>query len=76
MLTVFGTIAVSIMLLSYWQEPRSKWMVLVFSGASAATAVYSGIAGVYPITGVEAAWALVALARFRRRRLAEAAASA
>ena len=35
MLTVFGTIAVSVMLLAYWQEARSKWLVLAFAGASA-----------------------------------------
>jgi len=72
MLTVLGTVAVSIMLLAYWQEARSKWFVLIFAGASAATAVYSAFVGAYPITGVEALWSLVALARFRRRHLAEA----
>ena len=75
MLTVLGTIAVSIMLLAYWQEQRSKWFVLIFAGASAATAAYSAAVEAYPITGVEALWALVALARFRRRHLAEAAAT-
>ena len=39
MLTLFGSVAVAIMFLSYWLEPRSKWFVLVFAGASAATAV-------------------------------------
>ena len=64
MLTLFGSIAVSIMLVSYWLEPRSKWFVLVFAGGSAATSAYSGIAEVYPITVIEALWALVALQRF------------
>ena len=50
MLTLFGSVAVSIMLLSYWWENRSKWMVLVFAGGSALTSVYSGLAEVYPIT--------------------------
>jgi hypothetical protein len=38
--------------------------VLVFAAASAATAVYSALTGVYPITVIEAVWSLVALQRF------------
>ena len=67
MLTIFGSVAVAIMLLSYWLEPRSKWMVLVFAGGSALTSVYSGLAEVYPITVIEALWTGIALQRFRRR---------
>ncbi len=72
MLTIFGSVAVAIMFLSYWLEPRSKWYVLVFAGACVATAVYSALARVYPITGIEALWALVALQRFARRSRGEA----
>ncbi len=64
MLTLFGSVAVAIMFLSYWLEPRSKWFVLVFAGASAATAVYSVLVEAYPITVIEALWSLVALQRF------------
>ena len=67
MLTLFGSIAVTIMFLSYWLESRSKWMVLVFAFGSALTAAYSGLAAVYPITVIEALWALVALQRFIKR---------
>jgi hypothetical protein len=68
MLTIFGSIAVSIMMLSYALEARSKWYVLVFAAASAATALYSGIAEVYPIMAVEAIWAAIALRRFWDRQ--------
>ncbi len=67
MLTLFGSIAVTIMFLSYWLESRSKWMVLVFALGSALTAAYSGLAAVYPITVIEALWSLVALQRFVKR---------
>ena len=67
MLTLFGSIAVTIMFLSYWLESRSKWMVLVFAVGSALTAAYSGLAAVYPITVIETLWAMVALQRFIRR---------
>lgn len=71
MLTLFGSVAVSIMMLSYWLEARSKWYVLMFAGASAATATYSGLAEVYPITVIEAIWSAIALQRFVRRYRAE-----
>lgn len=64
MLTLFGSIAVTIMFLSYWMESRSKWMVLVFAAGSAATALYSAFSTVYPITVIEGLWALVAVQRF------------
>ena len=71
MLTLLGSIAVSIMMLSYALESRSKWYVLIFAGASAATSAYSGFAGVYPITVIEAIWAVIALRRFAARHRAE-----
>ena len=67
MLLIFGSIAVTIMFLSYWLEHRSKWMVLAFALGSALTAAYSGLAGVYPITVIEGLWTLVALQRFWKR---------
>ena len=73
MLTLFGSMAAGIMFLSNWLEPRSKWFVLAFAGASAATSLYSALAGVYPITGIEALWAGVALQRFSRRNREELA---
>jgi len=39
-------------------------LLLVFAAASTATAVYSALAGVYPITVIEAVWSLVTLRRF------------
>ncbi len=71
MLTVFGSIAVVIMFLAYWVEPRSKWYVLVFAAGSAATALYSGLTEVYPIMVVETLWSAVALRRFSVRYRAE-----
>jgi hypothetical protein len=61
------------MLLAYWQEARSKWFVLVFAAASAATAAYSGLVEAWPILGVETLWSLVALLRFWKRHRLEAA---
>lgn len=71
MLTLFGTAAVGVMLVSYWLEDRSRWFVLAFAVGSAATAAYSGLVQAYPITGIEALWALIALRRFVARSQAE-----
>ena len=49
--------------------------MLIFAGASAATSVYSGLVAAYPITVIEAVWALVALQRFFRRHREESRAS-
>ncbi len=67
MLTLFGSIAVTVMMVSYMLESRSKWYVLVFAGGSAATALYSGLVEAYPITVVEAVWTLVVLQRFAKK---------
>jgi len=72
MLTLFGSLAVTIMFLAYWLEPPSRWYVLVFAVASAATAAYSGLVEAYPITVIEALWAVVAFRRFMSRSKAEA----
>jgi len=66
-LTVFGSLVVGIMFLSYWLEPRSKWFILTFALASAATSVYSALLEAYPITVIEALWSIVALQRFWKR---------
>ena len=72
MLTLFGTVAVTVMFAAYTLEERSRWYVLVFAGACVATAIYSALEGVYPIMVVESLWALVALKRFADRTAAEA----
>ena len=72
MLTAFGSVAVAVMLVSYWLEPRSRWMIAVFAAGCAATAAYSALETVYPITVIESLWGLVALQRFIGRRRREA----
>ena len=72
MLTLFGSIAVAVMFLSYWFEPKSKWFVLIFAGACVATSAYSALAEVYPITVIEALWSIVAFQRFSQRSRLEA----
>ena len=67
-LTAFGFVAVGTMFATYWLEDRSAWFVLAFAAACAASALYGLLADALPFAVVESAWAVVALARFRKRR--------
>jgi hypothetical protein len=46
-------------------------MVLAFAAGSAATAAYSALEAVYPITIIEGLWALAAVQRFWKRHQQE-----
>jgi hypothetical protein len=63
-LTVFGLIAVSLMLLFYWLENRSPIFLLAFSGACLMGAAYGFMQGAWPFGVVESVWAVVALRRW------------
>ena len=64
MLTLFGAVAVTVMMVAYALEPRSAGWLLVFAGACAASSAYGWLAGTWPFGVVEGVWALVALRRW------------
>jgi hypothetical protein len=66
-LSLFGLLAVSLMLVFYALESRSAWFVLAFGVACALGSVYGFLQGAWPFGLVEAIWALVALRRWRNR---------
>ncbi|KAB2862221.1 MAG: hypothetical protein F9K43_20360 [Bauldia sp.] len=66
-LTLFGLVAVGLMLAFYAVEERSPWFVLAFAAACGLASVYGFLQGAWPFGVVEAVWALVALDRWRRR---------
>ena len=68
LLTLFGAVAVSAMLVAYALEQRSAWWVLVFALACGASSLYGFLAGTWPFGVVEGVWALVALRRWHTRR--------
>jgi hypothetical protein len=63
-LSLFGLVAVSLMLLFYALERRSRWFVLCFAGACLLGSAYGFLQGAWPFGMVEAIWALVAARRF------------
>jgi hypothetical protein len=65
-LPLFGVLAVTLMLVCYALESRSRWFILGFAAACALGSVYGFLQGAWPFGVVEAIWAFVALQRWRR----------
>jgi hypothetical protein len=66
-LTLFGLAAVTLMLVFYALEQRSRWYILGFAVACAMGSVYGFLQGAWPFGLVEGVWALVALRRWQRK---------
>ena len=64
LLTAFGLIAVSLMLLFYTLERRSRWYTLAFAGACALGSAYGFLQGAWPFGVIEAVWSIVAVRRW------------
>lgn len=69
-LTLFGLFAVTLMLVTYALEARSRWYILAFAGACALGSAYGFLQGAWPFGLIEAIWALVALRRWLQARRA------
>jgi hypothetical protein len=63
-LTLFGLFAVTMMLVTYALENRSRWFVLAFAVACVLGSAYGFLQGAWPFGVVEAIWAVVALQRW------------
>ena len=66
-LTVFGLLAVTLMLVFYALEDRNPWFILAFGGACALGSIYGFLQGAWPFGVIEAIWAGVAVLRWRNR---------
>jgi hypothetical protein len=67
-LSLFGLLAVTLMLVCYALEERSPWFVLAFAAACGLGSIYGFLQGAWPFGLVEAVWAVVALRRWGRAR--------
>ena len=65
-LTVFGVLSLTFMLVMYALESRGRIYILGFAAGCALSSVYGFVSGARPFGVVEAIWMLVALQRFRR----------
>ena len=66
-LTLFGLVAVSAMLIFYALEERSPWFILAFAGACLLASAYGFLQGAWPFGIIEAIWAAVAALRWRTK---------
>ena len=71
-LTWFGLFAVSLMLICYALEKRSRWWTLGFALACLLGSAYGFLQGAWPFGVVEAIWAGVAFWRWRSVAVAAA----
>ncbi len=69
-LTLFGLLAVTLMLLFYALEKRSHWFILAFSGSCLLASAYGFLQGAWPFGLVESIWSVVALRRWWLERRA------
>jgi hypothetical protein len=69
-LSMFGLVAVTLMLAFYALKERSHWFILAFSGSCLLASAYGFLQGVWPFGMVEAVWSVVALHRWWRERRA------
>jgi hypothetical protein len=65
MLTVFGALAVTFMVVMYALERRDSRYTLGFACGCLLSSVYGFLAGAWPFGVVEVIWAAVALRRYR-----------
>ena len=67
-LTVFGLVAVSLMLVCYALEDRGAGYILAFSWACLLASAYGFFQGAWPFGVIEAVWAGIAARRWYLRR--------
>ena len=65
LITVYGVLALSFMMVMYALERRGRMFILAFAVGCLLSAVYGFLSGAWPFGLVEVIWCLVAAQRFR-----------
>ena len=68
LLTLYGLIAVTAMLIFYALERRSNWYVLLFAVSCLVASSYGFLQGAWPFGLVELVWTGVALRRWQQAK--------
>lgn len=64
MLTVYGVVVLTFMMMMYALERRDRRFILAFALGCALSSSYGFLSGAWPFGVIEAVWCVVALARF------------
>lgn len=67
MLTVYGVVVLTFMMMMYALEGRGRWFVLAFALGCALSSSYGFASGTWPFGVVEALWCAIAVHRFTRK---------
>jgi len=67
-LTAFGVVVLTFMMLMYALERRGPRFILAFSAGCALSSAYGFLAGTWPFGIVEAIWTVIALRRYSEQR--------
>lgn len=73
LVTIFGVVALTFMMVMYGLERRNRYFVLAFAVGCLLSSAYGFLSGAWPFGAVEFAWCVIALGRYRSRRIDEAA---
>jgi hypothetical protein len=65
LITVYGVLALSFMMVMYALERRGRKFILAFAAGCLLSSIYGFLAGAWPFGVVEAIWCIVAAQRFR-----------
>ena len=74
MLTLYGVVVITFMMLMYALEGRGPQFVLAFAAGCALSSSYGFLSGAWPFGCVEAVWSVIAFRRYvtvRRARPAD-----
>lgn len=74
MLTLFGAVAVTLMMLFYALESRAAGFTLLFALSCLASSAYGWLAGTWPFGMIELIWGGIAVYKWRQRVRAQATA--
>lgn len=69
MITIYGVVALTFMMLMYLFEKRGPLFVLAFAAGCALSSSYGFLSGAWPFGAVEAVWTVIAFRRWRLTRI-------
>lgn len=64
LVTIYGVVAVTFMMVMYALEPRGRGFILAFAAGCLLSSAYGFLSGAWPFGVVEAVWAVVAVRRY------------